>query len=310
MLIGRSKALIRKTIGRAMQSMACLNGEIMPAEAAKVPIWDRGYLFGDAIYEMLRIYRGRPWLEREHFDRLRRSLEGLEFEPHDLGPLIERCRETLSTSRVQEGTLYIQISRGVAPRAHAFPDPPVHPTELIVVRPYDDAPTAALRESGASTVSHPDLRWKRCDIKTTNLLGNILALQTAKRVGAAEAILFDSDGLVTEATHSSVLWVRDGQLGGTPESHEILPGVTRRLTETFGAAKAHSYEAARITLDELRDSDEVLLLGTTIEVLPVISLDGKPIGDGKPGPVTRALLDAYRRDVAEWLAAAPGGQTR
>lgn len=285
-----------------MQSMACLNGEIMPADEAKVPIWDRGFLFGDAVYEMFRIYQGRLWLEHEHFDRLRRSLEGLEFDPVELGRLAGRCRETLSASRVQEGTLYIQITRGVAPRAHAFPDPPVPPTEMIVVRPYDDGPTAALRESGVSTVSHPDIRWKRCDIKTTNLLGNILALQTAKRIGAAEAILFDSDGLVTEATHSSVLWVRDGRLGGTPEGYEILPGLTRRLTETFGAAKAYSYESGRITLDDLRASDEVLLLGTTIEVLPVILLDGKPIGGGKPGPVARALQDAYRKAVSEWLA--------
>jgi D-alanine transaminase len=293
-----------------MQSTACLNGEIMPAEAAKVPIWDRGFLFGDAVYEMFRIYRGRLWLEHEHFDRLRRSLEGLEFDPVDLGRLAERCRETLSACRVQEGTLYIQITRGVAPRAHAFPDPPVPPTELIVVRPYDDGPTASLRESGVATISHPDIRWKRCDIKTTNLLGNILALQTAKRVGAAEAILFDTDGLVTEATHSSVLWVRDGRLGGTPEGHEILPGLTRRLTETFGAAKARSFEPGRITLDELRASDEVLLLGTTIEVLPVILVDGTPIGDGRPGPVTRALQEAYRDDVAEWLAGDLGDPTQ
>jgi len=181
---------------------------------------------------------------------------------------------------------------------------------LIVVRPYDDGPTAALRESGVSTVSHPDIRWKRCDIKTTNLLGNILALQTAKRVGAAEAILFDSDGLVTEATHSSVLWVRDGQLGGTPEGYEILPGLTRRLTETFGAAKARSYEPGRISLDDLRASDEVLLLGTTIEVLPVILLDGKPVGGGEPGPVARALQDAYRKAVSEWLAEDLDGRTQ
>lgn len=293
-----------------MQSTACLNGEIMPAEEAQVPIWDRGFLFGDAVYEMFRVYQGRLWLEHQHFDRLSRSLKGLEFDPVDLGRLAERCRETLSTSRVQEGTLYIQVTRGVAPRAHAFPDPPVPPTELIVVRPYDDSSTAALRESGVSTVSHPDIRWKRCDIKTTNLLGNILALQTAKRIGAAEAILFDSDGLVTEATHSSVLWVKNGRLGGTPEGHEILPGLTRRLTETFSATKSHFYEPGRILLDDLRSSDEVLLLGTTIEVLPVTSLDGRPIGSGKPGPVTRDLQHAYRKAVSEWLSGELGDHTR
>jgi len=284
-----------------MQSLACLNGEIMPVEEAKVPIWDRGFLFGDAVYEMLRIYKGRAWLEREHFERLRNSLTSLEFEPIELGPLIARCWETLAASKVEDGTLYIQITRGVAPRAHAFPDPPVPPTELIVVRPYDDSATASLRENGAMTVSHPDLRWKRCDIKTTNLLGNILALQTAKRVGAAEAILFDSDGLVTEATHSSVMWVRNGQLSGTPEGHEILPGLTRRLVESLLKSTPYSLSPERVTLAELKASDEVMLFGTTIEVLPVNSIDGEPVGNGSPGAVARALQEAYRRAVGQWL---------
>lgn len=288
-----------------MQSTACLNGEITPAEDAKVSIWDRGFLFGDAVYEVLRVYQGRAWLEDEHFDRLRRSLESLEFEPYPLASLIARCRKTLAVSAIQEGTLYVQITRGVAPRSHAFPDPPVRPTELIVARPYDDSATAALRERGAAIISRPDLRWKRCDVKTTNLLGNVLALQSAKRAGADEAVLFDSDGLVTEATHSSILWVRGGRLAGTPEGREILPGVTRRLAQTLDAARAHSFESARISLDALRAADEIILLGTTIEVLPVISLDGKPVGDGRPGRVARELQEAYRRDLFEWLTDRP-----
>ena len=284
-----------------IQSLACLNGEIMPLDEAKVPVSDRGFLFGDAVYEMLRIYKGGAWLEHEHFERLKRSLEGLHFEPFAIGPLVARCWETMLASKVEEGTLYIQISRGVAPRAHAFPDPPVPPTELIVVRPYDDAPTASLRERGAATFSHPDLRWKRCDLKTTNLLGNILALQAAKRAGGFEAILFDSDGLVTEATHSSVMWVRDGRLSGTPEGHEILPGMTRHLVENILPSTPYSLDPGRISLADLKSCDEVLLLGTTIEVLPVISVDGEKIGGGTPGPVARTLQDAYRRSVGDWL---------
>ena len=142
----------------------------------------------------------------------------------------------------------MQITRGVAPRAHAFPDPPVPPTELIMVRPYDDAPTARLREAGAGMISHPDLRWKRCDVKSTNLLGNVLAMEAARRAGCQEAVLLDSEGLVTEATHSSLIWVRDGRLEGTPEGHEILPGMTRqhvlRLAETIGIP----FVATRVTL--------------------------------------------------------------
>ena len=140
------------------------------------------------------------------------------------------------------------------------------------MRPYDDGPTARLRETGVALISHPDLRWKRCDVKSTNLLGNVLALENAHRAGCQEAVLFDSDGLVTEATHSSLIWVRDGRLEGTPEGHEILPGMTRqqsRLAETI----AIPFEATRMTLSELLAADEVILFGTTIEVFPVVRID-------------------------------------
>ncbi len=123
-----------------MEVLACLNGETMPVEQARVPVWDRGFLFGDSVYEVCRIYRGRCWLEAEHFARLRRSLRELEFPPVDLDRLVDRIHRTIAASGIEEGTVYMQITRGVAPRSHAFPDPPVPPTELIVVRPYDDAP--------------------------------------------------------------------------------------------------------------------------------------------------------------------------
>ena len=141
----------------------------------------------------------------------------MEFPEVDLDALGDRIRRTIEASEVEEGTAYIHITRGVAPRAHAFPNPPVPPTELIVVRPYDDSATAGKRETGVAVVSRPDLRWKRCDVKSTNLLANVVALESANRAGAYEALLVDADGLVTEATHSSVLWVRDGRIEGTPE---------------------------------------------------------------------------------------------
>ena len=143
----------------------------------RVPVWDRGFLFGDAVYEVFRMYRGRRWLEPEHLARLRRSLTELDFGPYELERLIERMDRTVAASEIREGTVYVQITRGVAPRSHAFPDPSVPPTELIVVRPYDDGPAARLRQQGARMISQPDLRWKRCDIKSTNLLANVLALR-------------------------------------------------------------------------------------------------------------------------------------
>lgn len=285
-----------------MQSLANLNGEIMPVEEAKISVWDRGFLFGDAVYEVFRLYQGRCWLEDEHLRRLRRSLAELQFEPIDLERLMARVQKTIAASRVQEGTVYIQLTRGEAPRTHYFPSPPVSPNEIIIVRPYDDGPTAELRRRGAAIVSHPDLRWGRCDIKSTNLLGNVLAVETARRAGAVEAVLIDAEGLVTEATHSSLIWVRDGLVGGTPEGPEILPGTTRQLLGRLLDRESLSFKPERVTLEQLRAADEVVLAGTTIEVLPVISIDGKAVANGKPGVIAERLQNAYQRELEEWLA--------
>ncbi len=288
-----------------MQVLACLNGEIMPVEEARVSVWDRGFLFGDSVYEVFRTYRGRRWLESEHLARLRRSLKELLFPPCDLERLTERMDRTIAAGQVQEGTVYVQITRGVAPRSHAFPDPPVPPTELIVVRPYDDESTARLRASGARAITHPDLRWKRCDIKSVNLLANVLAIEAARRAGCQEAILVDSAGFVTEATHSSLLWVRHGRLEGTPEGHGILPGMTRqfilRLLEPFKIP----FQSSQVTVPSLTAADEVILVGTTIEVFPVTRIDDQAIGSGRPGPVCQQLGAAYSREVERWLATFP-----
>ncbi len=285
-----------------MKDLACLNGETMPVEEARVPVWDRGFLFGDAVYEVFRMYRGRRWLESEHLARLRRSLAELNFGPYEFERLIERMDRTVAASEIREGTIYVQITRGVAPRSHAFPDPSVPPTELIVVRPYDDGPAARLRQQGARMISQPDLRWKRCDIKSTNLLANVLALESARRAGCDEAVLVDSAGFVTEATHSSVLWVRQGRLEGTPEGHEILPGMTRQLVLRLARSLEIRFSSSHVKLAELAGAEEIILVGTTSEVLPVVRIDDKTVGTGQPGPVARRLGDAYRQEVEHWLA--------
>lgn len=285
-----------------MEVLACLNGEVMAVERAMVPVWDRGFLFGDSVYEVFRMYRGRCWLETEHLARLKRSLHELDFPPHDFERLGERMDRTIAESRIGEGTVYVQVTRGVAPRAHAFPDPPVFPTELIVVRPHDDGPAALLRETGARMISHPDLRWKRCDIKSTNLLANVLAIEAARRAGCHEAVLIDSEGFVTEATHSSLLWVRKDRLEGTPEGHEILPGMTRGLVLRLLQPLQVPFAGTHVTLAALLAADEVIVVGTTYEVLPVIEIDGKTIGAGSPGPVARRLGAAYRQEIERWLA--------
>jgi D-alanine transaminase len=219
--------------------------------------------------------------------------------------MMQRVYDTIAASGIKEGTVYIQITRGVAPRWHPFPYPPVPPTEVIVVRPYDDGPTARLRQQGVTMISHPDIRWKRCDIKSTNLLANVLAIEAAHRAGAFEAVLFDPEGFVTEATHTSLLWVRNGRLEGTPEGHEILPGMTRQLVLKLLEPLGIPFAGTRVTLEQLKAADELILVGTTTEVVPVIEVDGAKIGSGQPGPIARRLHEAYEAAVHRWLAEKP-----
>jgi len=284
-----------------MESLACLNGELMPVDQARIPIWDRGFLFGDGVYEVYRLYRGRCWLEDDHNARLRRSLAAIEITV-DLEQLNSRLHRTIAASGIREGTAYVHVTRGVAPRLHAFPSPAVPPTELIVIRAYDDEPVARLRAQGVGAISHPDLRWKLCDLKTTNLLPNVLANEAAHRAGCFEAILVDEQGRVTEGTHTSVLWVRGGRLEGTPEGHGILPGTTRQLILRLCAEIGVTFNAAQVTLPELIGADEVFLVGTTSEVLSIIRIDGQAISGGVPGPVSRRVQQAYCAAVERWLA--------
>ncbi|MDX2038472.1 MAG: aminotransferase class IV [Isosphaeraceae bacterium] len=284
-----------------MNTTACLNGVIGPIEEAKVSVWDRGFVFGDSVYEVFRLYAGRLWLEAEHLERLERSLHEVEFPAVDFKRLRSRIAATIGSSGVLEGTVYIQITRGVAPRAHAYPEPPVEPTELIVVRPYDDSATAAHREKGVAVISEPDRRWKRCDIKSTNLLANVMALEHAHRAGAFETILIDAQGRVTEATHSSLLWIRDGRLMGTPEGEEILPGTKRRFLRELAESLGIGFAEESISPAELVRQDEVVLTGTTIEVMPVIRIDDRTVGTGSPGSITKRLQAAYQAAVTERL---------
>ncbi len=235
-----------------MHDLVCLNGELMPADEAKIPIWDRGFIFGDAVYEVLRIYHGRCWLEDEHWARLRRSLHEMRITGVDLDRLKQRAERTIAVSGVLEGIIYLHVTRGVAPRAHAFPGPHVPPTEFIAVRPYDDSQTAQSRETGVDVITHPDLRWKRCDVKSTNLLANVLANEAAHQAGALEAVLVSPEGFVTEATHSSLLWVRDGRLEGTPEGPGILPGTTRLGILRLAESAEIPFVEARIDLPTLK----------------------------------------------------------
>jgi D-alanine transaminase len=283
-----------------MEALANCNGQHLPLAEVKISALDRGFLLGDAVYEVLRVYQGRPWLVNEHFRRLERSLQAIRLSGIDLDRLRRRMRETIAAGPFSEATVYIQITRGAAPRSHAFPAQSA-PLELLYVKPFAD-PYVETRQTGAQVVTHPDLRWQRCDIKSTNLLANVLAMQSAREAGCVEALLYRSDGTVTEGTHSSLFGVMAGEILTTPQTTDILPGITRELAVRLAGEAGIPVRQRVLQRAELVNVDELFLTGTTAEVLPVVRVDGSPVRKGIPGPVTRSLQDAFQRAVRDFLA--------
>jgi D-alanine transaminase len=269
----------------------------MPLAEARIPALDRGFLFGDAVYEVLRVYGGRPWLAEEHFARLGRSLDNIRIHGVDLVRLRKRMQETIAAGPFVEAIVYIQITRGAAPRSHGFPAD-VKPLEFLYVQEFRD-PYVQARQEGAAVITIPDMRWGRCDIKSTNLLANVLALQAAKEAGCIEALLCSDDGIVSEGTHTSFFGVLDGKLLTAPNSPHILPGITRGLILRLAKRAAIDLQEHELRLPDLARVSELFLTGTTSEVLPVVRVDGQPIADGKPGRITRRLQEAYRDAVRE-----------
>ncbi|HYV35836.1 MAG TPA: aminotransferase class IV [Gemmataceae bacterium] len=287
--------------------LANLNGELMPLDQVKVSALDRGFLFGDAVYEVLRIYKGKPWLLAEHWQRLVQSLAAIRIRGVDLDRLKRRMFETITASGFQEALAYIQITRGAAPRSHAFPVSAT-PLEFMFVQDYAD-PYAGKRVAGVAVITHPDLRWQRCDIKSTNLLGNVLATQAAAEAGCAEALLYKPDGTLTEATHSSFFAVIDGILLATPLGSEILPGITRAFLEKLAARIGVPFHEQHLNKDSVTKVSELFLSGTGAEVLPVVRVDGQTVGNGNVGPVTMRLYEAYQQAVKEFASARFGSGT-
>jgi D-alanine transaminase len=287
-----------------MEPIANLNGKQMPLAEAKIPALDRGFLFGDAVYEVLRIYQGRPWLLEEHWKRLAHSLDAIRVSGVDLDRLRKRMLDTIAAGPFLEAIVYIQVTRGVAPRTHVFPSgsPPL---EFLYVQEFLDH-YAPARASGACVITLPDIRWDRCDIKSTNLLANILAAQAAKEAGCREALFYLPDGTLTEGTHTSFFGVisSSGQktLVTTPTSPAILPGITRGLILRLAQQAGIPVQEHVLKRNDLGRVSELFLTGTTSEILPIIRVDDHAIGDGKPGPITHLLQEAYAQAVAAFIA--------
>ncbi len=269
------------------------NGTIMPKDQVAISPDDRGFLFGDGVYEVLGANQGHFLAEDAHYDRLVHSLSALRIPIPDLnaiktavGALLERNALLKKPAKV-----YMQFTRGVAPRGHAFPDTAIPPTVYITVTAY--VPPVFNWLHGVKAILLPDLRWGRCDIKSLNLLPNVLASQQAKEVGAYDAILH-RDGVITEGSHTCVCGVRNGVVFFHPLSPHVLPSITRALVIQLCQTEGIPVKEKAIRLSTLPHLDELMLLGTTTEVMPVIEIDGKPVGSGIPGPLTHRLQQAFR----------------
>jgi len=281
-----------------MQALANLNGVQLPLAEVMVPAMDRGFLFGDAVYEVLRVYQGRPFLLAEHMERLARSLEAIRIAGVDLRRMRQRVLDTIAAGQFAEALVYIQVTRGAAPtRSHVFPAQAT-PLEFFYVQDFTDSYTEQ-RTNGAAVITLPDIRWDRCDIKSTNLLANILAAQAAKEANCAEAIFVEADGALSEGCRTSLFGVLDGKVLTAPNSTAILPGITRSLVLRIAAQAQVEVREHMLKKDDLGRVSELFLTGTTSEVLPIVTVDGQAIGGGKPGPVTQRLQAAYRRAVQE-----------
>ena len=276
-----------------------LDGEILPLAQARISPEDRAFLFADGVYEALVARRGRLLFWEEHERRMRGGLAALRIGNADVAALRSVAEELLRRNELLAGDalVYLQVSRGAAPRLHAFPDPPVPATVYATVKALPGHPSSLIA-AGAAAATVADTRWARCDIKSTALLANVLAQQQAKDAGAQEA-LFVRDGVALEGGHSNLFAVRGGELWTYPACNYILDGVTRGHVLALAADLGIPVRLAALPLGDLYGADEVFLSGTTTEVMPVVMVDGRRIGAGTPGPITRRLRDAYLQLVDE-----------
>jgi D-alanine transaminase len=278
-----------------MSRIAYVNGRYLPHRSAMVHIEDRGYQFSDGVYEVCEVQGGRLVDERRHLGRLQRSLDELRIRapmtPAALGMVM---RETIRRNRVRDGIVYLQITRGVARRDHAFPAPGTAPGVIVTARNIDAAGNERTAAAGIAVVTVPDNRWARVDIKTIGLLPNVLAKQTAREQGAKEAWFVDAQGLVTEGSSTNA-WIvtADGRVVTRPADHGILRGITRTVLIDAIKAQGLEFEERPFSREEAYAAREAFVTAASQIVMPVVRIDGRPVGDGSPGPVAKALRRGF-----------------
>ena len=274
-------------------SVVYLNGDYLRADEAKISVNDRGFLFGDGVYEVTPAYHGRLFRWAQHLTRMRRGLAALGID-FDAAALEEVKKGLLARNGLDDAPaayIYVQVTRGVAPRTHAFPNPPVPPSVYGFANRYT-RPAREVWGRGYRAVTVPDQRWALAEIKAIALLPNCLAQQAAVEAGVSDAI-FVRDGIALEGSHNNLFAVFDGVVTTAPKSNYILHGVTRDLMIELAGELGLPVEERAIPVAEVYGADEVFFTGTTTEVRPSVEVDGRAIGDGKVGPVARGLFDAF-----------------
>ena len=285
------------------EPIAHFNGKLLPLDEISISPLDRGFIFGDGVYEVIPVYDGTPLRAREHFERLQRSMDEIRLRnPHTADEWIA-CTQALLAHHPGNQSVYIQVTRGAPKkRDHVIPKD-LQPTVFMMCYPLS-SPSREAVENGVACVTSPDFRWEKCHIKSTSLLGNVLARQISADAGATETILL-RDGILTEASASNVFVVKDGVVAAPPRDNHILLGITYELLARLATDGALKLEIRPVSEAQLRDADEVWLSSSTKEVLAVTTLDGKPVGSGKPGPAFRRMHSLYQDYKSQLRKARP-----
>ncbi len=280
-----------------------LNGEFMPIEQARIPVLDRGFIFGDGVYEVIPVYSRHPFWLAEHLRRLRDSLKSIRLaNPHDDQTWMRLVRRLIELNEPEDQSLYIHVTRGPAKRDHAFPKE-ITPTVFLMSNPLT-TPSAQQVSGGVCAITAVDNRWLRCDIKAIALLPNVLLRQDAVDAGCVEAVLL-RDGFMTEGAASNIFVVSGGVLLAPPKNHLMLPGITYDVVLELAQASGIQAEVRKIPEAELRSAQEIWLTSSTREVLAITRLDGRPVGKGTPGPMFAQMYALYQ-DYKNRVMRTPG----
>jgi D-alanine transaminase len=272
--------------------MIYLNGQWMPLAEARISVLDRGFLFGDGVYELIPVYARKAFRMQEHLRRLQHSLDGIRLpNPHSETQWTQLIEALVAAQPFDNQSVYLQITRGAAPRDHAFPRDTA-PTVLLMANPLGDPPRELI-ENGNAAVSGRDIRWGRCDLKTLNLLPNVLAKQAAVEHDCVETVMF-RDGVLTEGAASNIFVVKNGVILAPVKDHRVLPGITYDVVLELAAENAMPSKVGDIAESTVRSADELWLTSSSREVQAIVTLDGKPVGSGRPGPVYRRMYALYQ----------------